>query len=296
MPRFTRFLLALAVLAALSSAHAEDDIALRRTLERIYHDWRSAVINKTMEAWRRTTTSYRQVLTYNLIVSGGQTYPDAIFDIPIQPPDLAKLRLLEVQAVGPTAHLVYFGKVDLGLETDEVPENVIVLKFFKEKGEWKFDSNKLMNLAASPDVRSALQAGGKPDFLDQPAFTPSGIVPPTPKQCRKPQYCAVLQIQSYGYETKARMTGYDYAPVADDAEQQLIIGGLVMGKNDLHLTIKPIPVPEGGERFLEVNAVLINGKPDKPQVRVFSWDTKSATPPAEIDLPVYVTGATLRGI
>jgi hypothetical protein len=152
-----------------------------------------------------------------------------------------------------------------------------------------------MNLAGAPEVRAALQ-NGKADFLDEPAFTPSGIVPAAPAECRKPQYVAVLQIQSFGYETKASMGGYDYPSIADNAEQQLITGGLVWGKNDLKLQIKAHPMPDDAERMLEVNALIINGTKDKPQVRIFSWETKSAMPPAEIVLPVWVSSSTLRGI
>ncbi|MBX7210006.1 MAG: hypothetical protein K1X78_16935 [Verrucomicrobiaceae bacterium] len=296
MIRILRRLLPLLFLAACAPAHAADDVALRTALEKVYHEWRNAVINRNMDAWKRSTSTYRQVVTRNLIISGGQTYPDSIFEIPIQPPEITRLRLLECEQHGPTAHLVYFGKVDLGLDAEVIPENVIVLKFFNEKGAWKFDSNRLMNLSQSPEVRSALQNGLKPDFLDDPAFTPSGVVPATPPECRKPQYVSALQIQCFGYELRASIGGYDYGPLADTMEQQLIIGGLVLGRNDLTLKIKPLPVPEGAERLLEVNAVLINGTKEKPQVRIFTWDTKSATPPAEITLPVYVSPATMRGV
>ena len=295
MNRLLRLALSFSMLLTCASAEAADDAALRKTLEKVYHDWRSALLNKNMDAWRRSTALYRQIVTRNLIVSGGQTYPDSIFEIPIQPPDITRLRLLECEARGPTAHLAYFGKFDLGLDVDEIPDNVILLKFFNENGAWKFDTNRIMNLADAPEVRAALQ-NGKADFLDEPAFTPSGVVPATPAECRKPQYIAALQIQSWGYETKASMSGYDYPAVADNAEQQIIIGGLVWGKNDLKLRIKPLPASEGGERVLEVNALIINGTKEKPEVRVFSWETKSATPPEEIELPVWVSSATLRGL
>ena len=95
---------------------------------------------------------------------------------------------------------------------------------------------------------------------------------------------------------KTSSARFDYPAVADNAEQQIIIGGLVWGKNDLKLRIKPLPASEGGERVLEVNALIINGTKEKPEVRVFSWETKSATPPEEIELPVWVSSATLRGL
>ncbi len=295
MPRLTHLALALTLLLACAGAPAAEDTALRTTLEKIYHDWRSALINKNMDAWRRTTALSRQVITRNLIISGGQVYPDSIFEIPIQPPDITRLRLLECEAKGATAHLVYFGKVDLGLDADEIPDNVIVVRFINEKGAWKFDTNRIMNLTASPEVRAALQ-NGKADFLNDPAFTPNGVVPPTPAECRKPPYIAAVQIQSYGYETRASMSGFEYGPVADNSEQHLLMGGLAWGKNDLKLRLKVLPIPEGEERLLEVNAIIINNARAKPQVRVFSWDTQSAKPAPEIDLEVWVTGATLRGL
>lgn len=296
MIRILRHILPLFTLFLCAGSHAADDTGLRTSLEKVYHEWRNAVINRNMDAWKRSTALYRQVVTRNLIISGGQTYPDSIFEIPIQPPDITRLRLLEVESKGPTAHLVYFGKVDLGLDADVIPDNVIVLKFFNEKGSWKFDSNKLMNLSEVPEMRSALQNGKPADFLNEPAFTPSGIVPATPAECRKPPYIAVLQIQSFGYDTKASMSGYDYPLVSDNAEQQLVIGGLEWGKNDLKLQIKPHPIPEGAERLLEINAVILRGGKERTEVRIFSWDTKEAAPPAEITLPVWVSNSTLRGI
>lgn len=287
------FLLTLIASLTLSDSQGEDAV-LRSTLDRVYHDWRSALINKNMEAWKRATSLYRQVVTRNLIVSGGQPYPASIFEIPIQPPEITKLRLLECEAKGNTAHLVYFGKVDLGLDAEEIPDNILVLKFINENGAWKFDTNRFMNLEEVPDIRAGL-LNGTADFLNEPAFTPTGVVPPVPAECRKPPHMAALQIQSYGYETRAEMNGFDYPVVADNAEQQLIIGGLAWGKNDLNLRIKPLPIPEGEERILEVNALVITNGKDRPQIRVFSWETTSATPPAEISLPVWVSGGTLKG-
>lgn len=272
-----------------------DDAALRAGLEKVYHDWRSALINRDMEAWKRSTAHYRQVVTRNLIVSGRQPYPDSIFDIPIQPPEITRLRLLECEVRGATAHLVYFGKIDLGLDADAIPDNILILNFINENGSWKFDTSRFMNLADAPDVRASLQSGTA-DFLDMPEFSPSGVVLPVPAQCRQPDYMALLQIQSYGYETKATLNGFDYPPIADNAVQQLIIGGLMRGRNALKVDIKALPVEEGAERLLEINAVIVTGAPNRPQIRVFSWEHKSATPPAEIELPILVTPATLRGV
>lgn len=272
-----------------------EDAALRAALEKVYRDWRSALINKDMDAWQRSTALYRQVVTRNLIISGRQPYPDSIFEIPIQPPEITKLRLLECEVKGATAHMIYFGKIDLGLEADEIPDNILILNFINESGLWKFDTTRFMNLADAPDVRAALQAG-KADFLDKPEFSPAGVVLPVPAECRKPDYMALLQIQSYGYETTVKLNEFDYPPLADNAVQQLIIGGLMRGKNNLKVAIKALPVEDGAERLLEINAVIVTGAADRPHIRVFSWEHKSATPPAQIELPIWVTPASLRGV
>lgn len=288
----SRLLILLSLLAAPACPAAEDK-ALRAALEKTYHDWRSALVNSDLAAWQRATSKYRQMVTRNLIISGNQPYPDAIFQIPLRPPEITNLRLLEAETKAATAHLVYFGKVDLGVEADKIPENILILKFIKEGEEWRFDTTRFMNLEGVPDVRASLQ-NGVADFLDKPEFNPSGVVPPTPAPCGKPEYVATLQIQSFGYETAASLNGFEYAAIADNAEQQLIIGGLAKGENSLKLKIKPLPVPEGVERLLEVGAIVLTGRQDKPGIQVFSWEHKSAEPPSEITLPVWVNRTTLK--
>lgn len=291
--RYSLILASILLLTPLASTlHAEDKVP-RADLERVYYDWRSALVNSNLDAWQRATSRYRQVVTRNLIISGNQPYPEAIFQIPIQPPEITHLRLLEAEAKGPTAHLIYFGKVDLGLEADKIPENILILKFAKEGETWKFDTTRFMNLEGVPEVRASLQ-NGVADFLDKPEFNVTGVVPPVPELCKKPEYVATLQIQSYGYETGAKLNGFEYGPIADNAEQQVIIGGLAKGENELRLKIKALPVPDGVERLLVISAIVMTGRKDKPGIEVFNWEHKSAEPPPEIKLPVWVNRTTLR--
>lgn len=283
---------AMSLLAALPAA---GDESLERSLAKVYQDWRGAMLGKSISMWQRATAHYRQIVTRNLIISRGLPYPQSIFDIPINPPETNTLKLIECQAVGDTAHLVYFGKIDLGLDSDDIPENLLVLKFLRENGEWKFDTTRFMNLESVPDVRAGLQSG-RADFIDRPEFNPSGIVPKTPPNCQKPDYVAMLEVHSFGYETTASLNGFDYSAVADHAGQELIIGGLKRGKNDLKLKIKVTEIPADAERLLEVNALIMTHSKEKPQIRVFTWEHKSGAPPAEIDLSVHVTPSTLRGV
>lgn len=281
-----------------SLVFAADDLDLRLTLEKIYSEWRSALLARNLTAWRTCTTTYRQTLTRNLIVSQKQRYPDAVFALPVTPPDVRHLKLMEVEAVGDTAHLIFFGRIDLGLEREgggDVPENLIVLKYFKEQGQWKFDSSKFLNLADNPDLRAACQRGDK-EWTKHPPFNPPGVAPAVPPLCKEPEKVSALRIQAYGYEVVASVNGYDNTPVIDAAEQQLIIGGLLRGENALKLKVKELPIQKDEERFLQVEAVLITNSEERPTIRVFQWTPSFQPVPSTVDLRINVNNLTQKGV
>lgn len=273
---------------------AAADDGLRAELERVYHDWRGAMLNRNVQAWQRSTSRYRQVHTHNMIVSQRQIYPDAVFAVPMLPPDITRLKLLEAEAVGETAHLVYFGKIDMGLDRDEVPENVLVLRYIKESDGWKFDTSRLVNLEGVPDVRAGLKAGAKPDFLDEPEFTPPGKAPPVPAVCKVPQYMAAFQIESIGYEASVKINGFDYPAVKDIAINQLVIGGLNRDENAMELAIKVTPLPEGEERSLEINVMVLQPERSKEPISIYRWRTNDAAPPALKKAAIWVNNSTLK--
>jgi hypothetical protein len=294
--KLIKFLLLLLLTSLTPPPCSAADPALQGSLERVYLDWRGAIIAKSMETWTRSTAHYRQMTTRNLITSQKLRYPDALFDLPMQPPDIVPLKLLEVEAVGPTAHLVYYGRVDLGLgiESKDLPEALLVLKFYQEKSGWKFDTSRMIRLDDAPEMKRQVQ-DKQPEFLKTPSFTPSGVVPTTPEACRNPDYVAALRIEAMGYEVTATMNGVVYPTVADDAVQQLIIGGLVRGDNPLKLHLKPLPIPQGEQRVLEVQAVVINGQEKKPTTRVFFWNPGDIPPAENVELMVKVNIGTLNG-
>ncbi|MDB6139502.1 MAG: hypothetical protein JWO94_2574 [Verrucomicrobiaceae bacterium] len=277
-------------------AQADED-ALRVTLDKVYKEWRTALLAKSLDAWKRSTSTYRQVVSRNLIISQGQAYPDALFDLPVAPPDVFKLKLLEAEAVGPTAHLIYFGKVDLGLGVgpDQIPNNLLALKFFNENGAWKFDSSKFINLNDSPDIREACE-NGRPEFLKHAPFNPPGVLPAIPKPCGKPDKVAALRIEAMGYEVTAHINGFDYPTVIDNATQEVIIGGLAHGDNDLTLNLKALPVPDGEERVLNVQALMVTRDPKHPMIKVFDWKPRFHPAEPNVKLNVSLNNITMKGI
>ena len=281
-------------LSVMGKVSAQDGDGLRAELERVYHEWRGAMVNRNVQAWQKSTSRYRQVHTHNMIVSQRQPYPDAVFAVPLRPPDITRLKLLEVEAVGDTAHLVFFGRIDLGLEVEVVPENLLVLRYIKDPDGWRFDTSRMVNLEGVPDVRAALKEGGKPSFLNDPEFNPPGKAPPVPAVCKVPQYVGAFQIESIGYETRLRINGFDYPPVKDVGINQLIIGGLNRDENTLEIFITPTEVPEGEERGLEISVMVVPGDTEKKPIPVYRWRTKDAAPPAVQKVGVWVNNSTLK--
>jgi len=264
------------------------DVGLRAELEPVYLKWRESMIRRDAQTWAATITRYRQTVIRNSVVSERQPFPDAVFKSEVQPPALDGLRLLEAQAVGLTAHLVYFGKINMGQDKDLVLDNILKLKFYRENGVWKYDSNRISRLDSAPEVRKALQEGKRPDFLDEPDYTPPGNMPPPPPLCRIPDYKAGYKLQSLGYQTSVSMNGFDLDPVQDGLDQQILIGGLVNGHNEITLNIKPVPVPQGEKASLQFRVYIISNDPAIPGKEVLRWQAPETGAPAKITLPIDI--------
>lgn len=282
-------LLALLLLSPPALTAQDSDAALRASLESAYQTWRAAMIRGDARAWAASITRYRQTVVRNAIVSDRQAFPAAVFAAQVAPPPIEGLRLLEVQAVRDTAHLVYFGKVDLGQDKELLKDNLLKLKFGREDGVWKYDSNRISNLDSAPQVRQKLQAGEAPDFLDTPEFTPPGSLPPVPPLCRMPDFKGGYKIESFGYATAIRMNGFSTDPVQDGLEQEIIIGGLVKGRNEVTLDIKPVEVPKGETASLQVRIYKLADDPAQPSQEVLRWKAPDSGAPAKVTLPFNVT-------
>jgi hypothetical protein len=295
--KFSASVRAAAILLAVAAgapAVTGQDNALRAELERVYFDWRGAIINRDTRAWQRSTSRYRQVHTHNMIVSQNMPYPEAVFQVPLSPPDISRLRLLEVEASAETAHLVYFGRIDLGLEAEEIPDNILVLRFIRDPEGWRFDTSRMVNLQGVPDVRASLKQGNRPDFLDEPEFTPPAKAPPVPKVCKKPEHMAAFQVESIGYETVIRINGFDYPPVRDVAVNQLVIGGLDRGENIMELSYRPVEAPPGEERSLEINVMVVKGESGAPPIPVHRYRAAEPAGPVTKKVSVWVDNSVLK--
>lgn len=266
----------------------ENGEALRGVLEAAYGRWRDAIIRKDPVGWASSITRYRQTKIRNEIVSELRSFPEAVFSADLHPPPLTGLRLLEAEAAGATAHLVYYGKVDMGQDRELLKDNLLKLRFYQEAGVWKYDSNRIISLDSVPEVRTEIVAGRRPEFLDSPEYTPPGTMPPPPPLCRVPEFKAGYKLQSFGYEATLSAGGCDHAPVQDSLEQQVLIGGLVKGRNEIRLKIRPGKVPDGEKPALQIRIYLLPKDSNLQGREVLRWQAPEGSVPAEVTLPFDV--------
>jgi hypothetical protein len=268
-----------------------DNETLRADLERVYGRWRSAMITQNFERWRETTASYRQVITRNAIVSRKELFPSNLFKIPLTPPDLKDLRLIKFEEKNDTAVCVYFGKIDYGIETNDIPDNLLVLRFLFEDGAWRYDNSRFVNLAGASFVRENV-ANGDFEFLKDEDFAPLGAVPPAGKLCPVPDFAAHIHIISIGYRTTAIVNDIHQVEVAQDGDTGIITGGLITGKNSIKIQIEPLELSEKAEpdRQFSVSIYALRREENKPPVQVFHLDPE--TLPASVDTTFIVDPAT----
>lgn len=268
----------LACLNCAASLPAQSGDEIRPALELAYARWRSAVEARDARDWASAITMHRQIITRNMVISQGLAFPKSVFDTMLAPAETRGLRLLEAQAVGDTAHLLYFGRVNMGDAPDVIPENLLMLKFFRENGAWKFDSSKLIQLSSQPERRAKLLAGESPDFLELPEFTPPGKPPEAPPLAPAPDHITGCTLQSLGYETTLIVNGQEHF-VNDSIIRIFITGGLRNGGNSIQMKVRKLDVPKEVRPVLAVDMFTKPEARDEKGRRVFHYEYTGASAP-----------------
>ncbi len=282
-----------------SPASASD---LGRDLEKSYNTWRSAMVSKQASTWQKATAPHRVMSAHNLIVSQRLKWPNALFEVPVNPPEISQLKRVGAGVVGATAHAAFFGKVDFGIKAGDIPDNILIIHYTRNGSSWLYDRSQFVNLAAHPDI-GALVAASDYRWLGSKSYAPSGIVPPTPKRCPKPDYIGHIRIASHGYKTTLKFRSGHHISIADDAiTTDLIIGGLATGENRFTVTAKPLPKAKGAKDTKpttdetipwSITVFATSDMQKRAAAKVFHYAPD--TPPAdEMSSAVWVTAATLQ--
>jgi hypothetical protein len=289
-PRFLSPLCLVALLTLPSiPGHAEE---LRFELERTYRGWANAMNQRSIELWEANTATYRRVMTRNFVVSRKAKWPDAIFDLPFRLPEIATLTHLATFQKGYTANVVYYGKVDFGVLEREAPDNLLMLKFIREDGQWKFDNTRFFNLEADPGVRQLVN-NDELDFLNDPEFQPAGEVPPVPRSINGFDHPGEIWIASLGYETTVKIGDLHVSKVGENVITDVVIGGLSRSGLPVVIEARELPLPPGEDRRrLEVEIYALRSS--KPAIKV--WEYKPAAEKAvePYKANVYANAVTMK--
>jgi len=249
------------------------DPRLRREVEKVYSDWRKALIGKDYQAWQAHTSKFRQMQVRNEIVSQKQPFPVALFEIPMAPPSLVTLKFVDLKIKGDIAHACYFGKIDFNLGIPNIPDNLLLLKYAREDGVWKYNNAQFFNLDGQDALRASLRTGNY-GFLKRPEFDLPDEVPAIPAAVAKPDYVGQIHLLAIGCKASVITDGRVALEAADTQTSELIIGGLKAGPNSVKIEVTPL---EGVDDTDIQLGVVIYAYPDdrtKRPVEVYRHEPK----------------------
>ena len=263
------FPLAFTIIFGLLAPSLSAQNKMQPILEGVYNEWRQAIMTKNTARWSQTTSTRRQVEMRNRIFSERAPFPGSLFALPTAPPDLRGLTPAKLNLRGPTAKIVYFGKVNFGVGGTPT-DNILVLSFVQESG-WKYDGADFINLIALPDVRAALVKGDY-SSLDKPEFQPSGAPPQAPTiQLRGPvPYIAKVYCFAPGREVTIQVNRRSRHTIANNKAAEVVIGGANLGVNQVEYSIKSLPGSTGSEA-LAIRVFLMSEKEGVKIPSVFEY-------------------------
>ncbi len=236
---------------ALSSGVAQaqaPDAELGAKLAKVYHGWRNAFVRKDARQWQALTAPHRQMEVKNRIVSEKRPFPTAIFEVPVPPPSLEKLKLIHLSQAGATAKGVWFGPVNFGIDGNPT-NNLLALSFVNSGGRWLYDRADFVNLAELPAVRKELEAGDYSYLNDIPEARAPGTVPPVPMAVNAAKYIAKVYAFCPGREVNVQINRVSRHRFANTKEAEVVLGGAVDGRNEIVYTVKPMEGSTGKEAF-----------------------------------------------
>ncbi len=299
--KFTNIFCATAIVASMATVSAQEVHAgLKRSVEAVYSTWRVALQQKHHGQWKSATAEHRQITIYNRLVSERKPYPASVFKMPMAPPSVQGLKAINVNMKGSTAIASYFGKIDFGIG-GAPSENLMLLYFVGEKGQWKFDKAEYIMLSALADVRKQMLAGDY-SYAKQKDFMASGVVPELPKQITKRGYIAKVYVYCPGREVKVNVNkGMSKHRFQNDKRAEVLIGGAFDGNNPITFETKSLPGSTGKEP-MDIRVFLMSQIEGVKPVNVFQYritpeDITAGKRPAEkSDKMINITAEHVKGI
>jgi len=260
-------------------AYGLSDKQLVSHLFKVYDSWREAMVTKNPKAWKQNTSTARIINVRNRIWSERRAFPQSVFDIPIAPPDIRKLKALRVRVNGETAKAIFFGKVDFGVG-GQPTENVFVVSYVREQDRWKYHGGEYVKLDLIPAVKKQIQAGDY-QYFDQDDFQPEGKVPLIPKAVTHP-VLAIAKVYVFcpGREVSLKVNDFSEHLFQNDKRAEIVLGGARLGKNTIDYSIKELP---GGDPKspLTIRVYLMSQVPGTLPMKMVQYQVDDGGKPSD---------------
>jgi len=260
-------------------AYGLSDKQLVSHLFKVYDSWREAMVTKNPKAWKQNTSTARIINVRNRIWSERRAFPQSVFDIPIAPPDIRKLKALRVRVNGETAKAIFFGKVDFGVG-GQPTENVFVISYVREQDRWKYHGGEYVKLDLIPTVKKQIQAGDY-QYFDQDDFQPEGKVPLIPKAVTHP-VLAIAKVYVFcpGREVSLKVNDFSEHLFQNDKRAEIVLGGARLGKNTIDYSIKDLP---GGDPKspLTIRVYLMSQVPGTLPMKMVQYQVDDGGKPSD---------------
>ena len=224
------------------------DPALGEQLTRSYNAWRNAFMRRDARQWQALTAPHRQMEVKNRILSEKRAFPASIFQVPVPPPSLEGLKLINLSQSGATAKGVWFGPVNFGIGGDP-SDNLLALSFVSGGGRWLYDRADFVNLAELPEVRKELKSGDYSYIKEVPEARASGTVPPNPMPVGRAKYIAKVYAFCPGRELNVQINRISRHRFANNKDAEVILGGARDGLNEITYAVKGMEGATGKEAF-----------------------------------------------
>ena len=255
---------------------AGNNPALQKQLDGVYGQWRQAMIKKDAGAWSRLTAKNRQLSIRNRIYSEKKSFPSAVFELPTAPPAISNLKGVSAHQRGATATAVYFGNVDFGVG-GKPTENLLLLHFVSESGQWKYDTADFISLQALPDVRAQLKSGDY-SYVEQADFQASGVTPMMPIPVGPAQFIAKVYAFCPGREVKVKVNRISDHRFQDDKAAEVVIGGGKVGANEVQFAVKSLEGSTGKEA-MTIRVYLLSTVPGVKPLKVYEYQLNEGEQP-----------------
>jgi len=226
------------------------------------------MVRKDSVGWKRFTSRARQVNVKNRLVSERRSFPKAVFEVPVAPADINKLKLVRTSQKGATGKATFFGKVDFKVGGNPT-DNLLVISYVNDNGSWAYDGSEFVNLIALPDVRKKLLAGDL-GYVASKDFEAAGKAPAIPSEVGPAQIIAKVYAFCPGREVKVLVNGISSHRFQNSKAAEVIIGGAKIGSNEIQLATKVLEGAKGTEA-ITVRVYLMSRVPGSKPVKAFEY-------------------------